>query len=604
MAFLFTLPQQVLVDSSGQPYPGAKAYFFAAGTTNFQAAYTDLGLSVAHPQPVVADANGRLPAIYLNNSADADYRVQVKTSADVLIYDQDNIPRRQPITQSQVGEALYPQTTPESNANVTPSSYAYPPGDRRRYSSLQDAAAVCQDNNYTLELDGASRAITQPVVFTGSVIVEGVGSDYPTGSFGTIITNTANDDVALQFKDVSTRVDRARVRDLRINHEAANAYAIHIDGPYGELDNVSIDCNLLGYGGVLIGDENSSSSGVAWQSVLHNCNIEDYKAHGIRINTTGHTHELRNCSFRSSVNGAHGAYINTRNVHIYGGQYGANNTGGINIYFYNVDSTAHYRGSVNDVVFENVGTGEYAVVIDGATNGFNKVELNRLGIQLSTNLGTLVKFGFATECVLNLPSILSPTGGGKLAEWGASSVDCRVICDLDAAKAPVTVHASATRPVKEVVGRIAASAVTNITTAANLTVRLRDGVVELPTGFTPVHNGTAWNYWLVQLSDDGASSFTPPTKRGVMRVSSDKGVSFFGAASYNVNASGTSIIKLSGGAGFEALAAGSGSLSGSTGVDARVTVSAHTDGKVYLENREGGVANYTVLFESVANGSP
>jgi hypothetical protein len=90
---LFTLPKQVVVQSDGTPYASAKAYFYQAGTTTDQSVYTTSALSVAHAQPVQADASGVFPAIYFNPGASADYRVQIKTSAGVLIYDEDNIPR-------------------------------------------------------------------------------------------------------------------------------------------------------------------------------------------------------------------------------------------------------------------------------------------------------------------------------------------------------------------------------------------------------------------------------------------------------------------------------------------------------------------------------
>lgn len=42
------------------------------------------------------------------------------------------------ISQSIIGALLYPQITAESSAGVTPSSYAYPPGDVRRYGGVGD----------------------------------------------------------------------------------------------------------------------------------------------------------------------------------------------------------------------------------------------------------------------------------------------------------------------------------------------------------------------------------------------------------------------------------------------------------------------------------
>jgi hypothetical protein len=256
-------------------------------------------------------------------------------------------------------------------------------------------------------------------------------------------------------------------------------------------------------------------------------------------------------------------------------------------------------------VFEGVDVGEYAVVIDGSTFGFNKVELNRLGIQLTSSLGTLVKFGRTSDSILNLPTVLAPTGGGILCEWGEFSIDCIAILTLDAATAPITVHAGATRAVKEVVGRVARTSVANITTHANLTTILRDGVDELPQGFIPVHANGAWNYWLVTLADDTASSFTLPltnTGRARTRVTvlSDGGVTYAGVAFCDVDSGGAEISPQGVGADFNTT---TGVLVGTTGTDVKVTLSAHTDNKIYLENRFGSSRDFTVLLEPVIFGT-
>lgn len=69
--------------------PGAKAYFYASGTNTPLAVYTDAALTVAHAHPVVADAEGVLPVIYLQALA---YRLLVTDSAGATIFPaQDNV---------------------------------------------------------------------------------------------------------------------------------------------------------------------------------------------------------------------------------------------------------------------------------------------------------------------------------------------------------------------------------------------------------------------------------------------------------------------------------------------------------------------------------
>jgi hypothetical protein len=92
----------------------------------------------------------------------------------------------------------------------------------------------------------------------------------------------------------------------------------------------------------------------------------------------------------------------------------------------------------------------------------------------------------------------------------------------------------------------------------------------------------------VPLSDDTATSFTPTTTAGGALVS---GGSQGGFIAYNTVSGNAGVF--SGSANF---AAGGGVLSGTTGVDGNFTVNAHTDGKIYLENRTGGTRNVTVLL--------
>lgn len=58
---------------------GAKAFFFQGGTTTPLTVYQDSGEAAAHPNPVVADANGRWPDVFVPYIVSFDVRV---TSAD------------------------------------------------------------------------------------------------------------------------------------------------------------------------------------------------------------------------------------------------------------------------------------------------------------------------------------------------------------------------------------------------------------------------------------------------------------------------------------------------------------------------------------------
>jgi hypothetical protein len=157
---IFQLPKQTQIDSSVRVTPGAKAYFYATTTTTPQDTYTTSARNVAHPNPVVADANGVFPAIYLDPAL--VYKLTLTTSADVLIYTVDPV-NDQVLSQAIIGGLLYPQTDAESSAGVTPVNYAYEPGDIRRYGAVGDG--VTDDSG------AINDAIAAAKVFGGCVLI-------------------------------------------------------------------------------------------------------------------------------------------------------------------------------------------------------------------------------------------------------------------------------------------------------------------------------------------------------------------------------------------------------------------------------------------------
>lgn len=87
MALLFD-PFFQAIDENGNPLSGAKLYFYITGTSTPKDTFPTSALTnPANANPVVADAAGRFGAIYL--AQDVDYKVILKTSADVTIATRD-----------------------------------------------------------------------------------------------------------------------------------------------------------------------------------------------------------------------------------------------------------------------------------------------------------------------------------------------------------------------------------------------------------------------------------------------------------------------------------------------------------------------------------
>ena len=82
------LSQQQSAD--GDPLAGCKLYLYEAGTSTPVTSYLDYGLTTGqeHPNPIVADSAGRIPAFWL---ADGSYRVRLTTSAGTEVFDESSI---------------------------------------------------------------------------------------------------------------------------------------------------------------------------------------------------------------------------------------------------------------------------------------------------------------------------------------------------------------------------------------------------------------------------------------------------------------------------------------------------------------------------------
>ncbi len=86
MAYRFVEPFED-VGSGIVPSSGAKLFFFDVGTSTPKTTWSDFALTVANPDPVVANANGIFPDIFLDTDADRT----LKDKNDVLIYGPDTV---------------------------------------------------------------------------------------------------------------------------------------------------------------------------------------------------------------------------------------------------------------------------------------------------------------------------------------------------------------------------------------------------------------------------------------------------------------------------------------------------------------------------------
>jgi hypothetical protein len=177
---LFNPPRFIPVNSSGRPYAGAKLYVYRAGTTTLATAYTTAALTVSHSNPQVANSAGQFTAMYLDPAAGHDYRFVLQTSAGAQLWVEDHVPASS-MSAEAVGVALYPRTSAEISAGVTPSSYAVP---------SHDAAGVIYVERYGFNKIDSSSNQTTPLQSAYDVAVQCGGGiiEIPDSDFLATIT--------------------------------------------------------------------------------------------------------------------------------------------------------------------------------------------------------------------------------------------------------------------------------------------------------------------------------------------------------------------------------------------------------------------------------
>jgi len=176
MPQLFMLPHQVPLSSSAGLLAGAKLTFSATGSSTLQNTYSDIDLTTPNANPVVADANGVFSAIYLDPSL-PHYRVKLTTSADVLIYQQDNVPSNQNTSQqfrlkATTPELLFQETDASSDNSrwrirVDGEQLLIQIGDDAE-SSWADVATLTRSGNTPQSLDFAGQYLRVNGVLTAT----------------------------------------------------------------------------------------------------------------------------------------------------------------------------------------------------------------------------------------------------------------------------------------------------------------------------------------------------------------------------------------------------------------------------------------------------
>ena len=81
---------QPIDPNDGLPIIGAKAYFYVGGTSTPLPVFTTAALTVPHTQPLVTDADGRWPPVFMTESG--TFRIRMTTAAGADLFEADNEP--------------------------------------------------------------------------------------------------------------------------------------------------------------------------------------------------------------------------------------------------------------------------------------------------------------------------------------------------------------------------------------------------------------------------------------------------------------------------------------------------------------------------------
>jgi hypothetical protein len=130
-------------DNNGNPLASGQLYTYAAGTSTPLATYTDNTAGTPNTNPVILNARGEAN-VWLTPGQYYKFVLQDSLGNTIWTVDQISAPL---LTVASLGALLYPQTTIEIAAGITPTNLQYAPGDLRRYGakidgSTDDTAAI------------------------------------------------------------------------------------------------------------------------------------------------------------------------------------------------------------------------------------------------------------------------------------------------------------------------------------------------------------------------------------------------------------------------------------------------------------------------------
>ncbi|MCF4166325.1 hypothetical protein L2U69_11775 [Zavarzinia compransoris] len=242
MADRFVAPYFVWQDASGVPLAGAKLYFYASGTSTPKATFADSDMSTPNANPVVSDATGRFPSVFL---AVGQYKVILHDADDILVWSADPVTARE-------GEALeYLETTTVTGAGLATGGGNLLSPIVITVDKASSAEVIAGVNDNKAITPAGAAAVTGPLnsrvaVLEGTYPDDTLSWPQPFGDFGDIaeaISFDSVDNVVRAFAEGQTlalfdgQLGTAEISEIAVT----TSNAIPWPQPFGDFGDIATD---------------------------------------------------------------------------------------------------------------------------------------------------------------------------------------------------------------------------------------------------------------------------------------------------------------------------------------------------------------------------